>query len=471
MQQDVEGGHEEISSRHPLTALPFGAILTFLGARRRREPRDGRSATTVAEPVPAVADRRGLYCLLTAEGTSQVGNTIVIVAGPWFVLETTGSAARTGIVSAALAIGGVVPTLLGGPLVDRLGHKRVSIIADLASGATIAAVPLLYRAGLLQFWQLVVLVFVLAAFNSNGDTARFALVPFLANRAQISIDRANGADRAIIRLGTVLGPVLGGFLIAALGAANVLFVDTVTFAISAALVAFGVPGAANRAQRTEAAGGRRYLAELGEGLRFIRAHTVLLSMILIATVGNFLDKPLMAVILPVYAKTIYGSPTSLGLALGAFGAGALTGSLLFGAVGRGWPRRLTFLACWVLGPLVIFGFLALTPPLGVLVVAGFVGGLLFGPINPIASTVIQEHTPPEMLGRVFGALTALAQAGIPIGAVLAGVVVQKAGLIPTIVGMGVLYLLMPLAMFFNRSLRQMDARPRGRAPGPAPVVE
>ena len=126
---------------------------------------------------------------------------------------------------------------------------------------------------------------------------------------------------------------------------------------------------------------------------------------------------------------------------------------------------------WVLGPLVIFGFLALTPPLGVLVIAGFVGGLLFGPINPIASTVIQEHTPPAMLGRVFGALTALAQAGIPIGAVLAGVVVQRAGLIPTTIGMGVLYLLMPVAMFFNRSLRQMDARPRGQAPGPAPVVE
>jgi MFS family permease len=99
----------------------------------------------------------------------------------------------------------------------------------------------------------------------------------------------------------------------------------------------------------------------------------------------------------------------------------------------------------VLGSLVIFGTLALTPPLGILVVAGFVGGLLFGPINPLASTVIQEHTPPQMLGRVFGALTALAQGGIPIGAVLAGVVVQRAGLVPTIVGMGVLYLLVPLA--------------------------
>ena len=103
MQRDVEGGHEEVPSRHPLAALPFQAILTFVGARRRRGPTDGeRRATTMAERAPAVAHRRGLYALLTAEGVSQVGNTMVIVAGPWFVLETTDSAARTGIVSSLL---------------------------------------------------------------------------------------------------------------------------------------------------------------------------------------------------------------------------------------------------------------------------------------------------------------------------------------------------------------------------------
>jgi MFS family permease len=377
-------------------------------------------------------------------------------AGPWFVLETTGSAARTGIVSGALAFGAVIPAVLGGPLVDRLGFKRSSVLADLASAAAVAAVPLLHLAGILQFWQLVVLVFLLSSVNAQGDTARYALVPFLAERARMPIERANGADRAIVRLGQVLGPILGGILIATIGAANVLFVDAATFAISAILVTVGVPAAANRAGRTDDAGGHSYLAELAEGLRFVRANTVLLSMILIATVGNFLDKPLTVVVAPVYAKTVYGSPTSLGLVLGAFGAGALTGSLLFGAVGRHWPRRRTFLTCWVLGPLVIFGTLALTPPLGVLVVAGFVGGLLFGPINPLASTVIQEHTPPQMLGRVFGSLTALAQAGIPIGAVLAGIAVQRAGLVPTILGMGAVYLLVTVGMFFNRSLRQMD---------------
>ena len=162
----------------------------------------------------------------------------------------------------------------------RLGFKRSSVLADLASAAVVAAVPILHLAGVLQFWQLVVLVFVLSSVNAQGDTARYALVPFLADRARMPIERANGADRAIVRLGQVVGPILGGILIAAIGAANVLFVDAASFAVSAIAVAIGVPAAANRAESAQAQGGRSYLAELREGLRFVRAHTVLLSMIL-----------------------------------------------------------------------------------------------------------------------------------------------------------------------------------------------
>ena len=83
-------------------------------------------------------------------------------------------------------------------------------------------------------------------------------------------------------------------------------------------------------------------------------------------------------------------------------------------------------------------------------------GLLYGPINPIFTTVIQSNTPAAMLGRVFGTASALAQAGIPAGAALAGVVVQRAGLISTIVGMGSIYVALMLTMFLRPALRGMD---------------
>jgi predicted MFS family arabinose efflux permease len=356
---------------------------------------------------------------------------MTVVAGPWFVLETTGSAAKTGLVSAAL-----------------------------------------------------VLVFVLSSFNTQGDTARYALVPALARIGAMSIERANAADRAVVRIGSLVGPLLAGVLIALIGATNVLFVDAVTFLTSATLVALGVPARAGRGATVAAADERGYASDLAlgvpsgasggakvateardgsylsgllEGLRFVRANKLILSMVLVATIGNSLDKPLIYVIAPVYAKTIYNSAESLGLMVGAFGGGALAGTLLYGVVARRLPRRLTFLSCFVAAPVVGFGTLAATPPLGVVVAAAALAGLIAGAINPLFETVIQEKTPPEMLGRTFGTLTALAYAGIPIGSILAGVFVEGMGLVPTILGMGAIYLAVTVGMFFNPALRQMDA--------------
>jgi MFS family permease len=401
-----------------------------------------------------------MYALLATEGISQTGNFMTVIAGPWFVLQTTGSAAKTGLVGAALALGLLMP-ILGGPLVDRLGFRRGSVVADLVSGATVASIPALHLAGLLDYWHIVVLVFILTSVNSQGDTARLALVPALARLAHMPVERVNARDRAIVRLGAVLGPFLAGVLIAGIGAANVLFVDAATFSISALLVAAGVPRSVDadaRERRPLERKGRRYFAELADGLRFVRSKTFLLSMILVATVGNFFDQPLLTVVAPVYAKEIYGSPASFGALVGSFGAGAFAGSLLFGAVGRTWPRRRTFLTSYVVGAGLIYGTLALSPPQAVAIIAAITAGLAFGPVNPIFATVTQESTPPQLLGRVFGALTAIAQAAIPIGAVVAGVAVQQAGLIPTIIGMGVIYVVVTIGMFFNPALRGMDVR-------------
>jgi MFS family permease len=242
------------------------------------------------------------------------------------------------------------------------------------------------------------------------------------------------------------------------GPANVLLVDAATFAASAALVTVGVPSAVNARQKGDTAAKPRYLPELRDGLRFVRMNTLVLSMVLVAAVTNFLDVPLMTVVLPVYARGYYGSAESLGVIIGALAAGAFVGTLLFGAVGRRLPRRLTFILCFVMAPLILYVALVATPPLAAVVAASALGGLISGPINPLYETVIQEKTPPQMLGRVFGALQSLSMAGIPFGTVLAGLAVEGLGVIPTIAGtgMGVIYVAVTLSMFVRPVLRQMD---------------
>jgi hypothetical protein len=174
--------------RRPARVLARG-VGAAVDKKYLGRPDDGGGATRLSRDVAqARADRRPVCALLTAEGVSQVGNSMTVIAGPWFVLQTTGSAAKTGLVGAALALGLLVP-LLGGPLVDRLGFRRGSVVADLVSGATVASILALHLAGRLEYWQSVVLVFILASVNSQGDTARLALVPALARLAHMPFER------------------------------------------------------------------------------------------------------------------------------------------------------------------------------------------------------------------------------------------------------------------------------------------
>jgi MFS family permease len=392
------------------------------------------------------------------------------VAVPWLVLETTGSPAAVGLTGAAIAIGAVVPSLLGGPIVDRLGQRRTSIGADLVCGATVAIIPILQLAGMLQFWAILLFVFILSGFNAQGDTGRFGLIPALASRAAMPLERSNAADRGIARGGQLFGPLLAGVLIPFIGPSNVLLADAVTFAASAALVAFGVPAETASAAAFQGASRRDYRADLTEGLRYLLGNRLILSVILLCLVGNFFDLPLMTVVLPIYARQLFGSAQSLGLMLGSVAAGTLVGTIVFGLYGRRFPKRETFLWGWLAAIVITYGALAAQAPLPLLLLAGLVGGIAAGPINPILETVVQENTPPQLMGRVFGAFLAFSQAAIPFGAAIAGFVIQGFGLVPTIATGGVIYILVIVGMFFNSALRGMNAPTAAReAVAPEPT--
>jgi MFS family permease len=106
--------------------------------------------------------------------------------------------------------------------------------------------------------------------------------------------------------------------------------------------------------RVKDVGGRlAYLQELRDGLRFVRNNALVLSMVLVATVDELPDVPLLTVVLPVYARDNYGSAASFGGIVGALAAGAFLGTLVFGAVGRRLPRRLTFIVSFVVSPMII----------------------------------------------------------------------------------------------------------------------
>lgn len=392
------------------------------------------------------------FALLSANTISLAGNVLTLIALPWFVLQTTGSASKTGLTGFFSAVPLVLASFFGGALVDRIGHKRISVLADLMSGLAVAMVPLLYLTGGLEFWHLLALVFIANLMDAPGSTARTVLLPEVAELAGVRLERANAAYQSIQRLSFLIGPPLAGILIVALGPTQVLWVDAASFGVSALLIGLAAP----RPRRRQGKQPQNMLGDIKEGLRYVRGDRFILSILGVVIITNFLDAPMFSVVMPVFASRTYGSAADLGLILAGFGAGAVTGAVLFGAIGHRLPRRLTFIMAFIVVGLR-YWVMALLPPLAVTVGIMALAGLASGPLNPIIMTMAQERIPAELRGRVFGITTALAMIAIPLGTILSGLVIEGAGIVVTLLIMAACYLLVTVTMFFNPSFRVMEA--------------
>jgi MFS family permease len=396
-----------------------------------------------------------LYALYSANAISFIGNNLTTIAIPWFVLVTTGSAAKTGITAFFSILPIVIAGIFGGTIVDRLGYKRTSIIADLASGTTVAAIALLHHLDLLSFPVLLALVFLGALLDAPGGTARAAMVPELAEPARVPLERATSLMQIVERGSRLVGAPLGGVLIAAFGPAGALWIDAATFAVSAGMVLFLVPAPPQPATGEPAAG---YLHELKAGFAFIRADRLLSAVVMTVMVTNLLDAAIGSVSLPVLAKDQFDSSIALGLMAAASGGGAALGAAVYAIYGNRLSRRAVFIPAFVIvgiRPLV----LAALPSLPIVIAIQVITGLAAGPLNPILGVIEFERIPAGMRGRVFGAITAGAWLAMPVGVLGGGYLIDLLGLPATFAILGVCYVVTTLTLVINPAIHDMDRRP------------
>lgn len=393
-----------------------------------------------------------MLALLGANIISLVGNVLSMIALPWFVLQTTNSPARAGLVGFAVFLPGFAAGIFGGALVDQFGYKRVSVLSDVVSGLAIAAIPLLYHTTGLEFWQLLVLVFVGALLDVPGLTARRSLVPELAARAGMRLERVNAAFESLSNLALLIGPPVAGILIATLGASNVLWLDAASFAISAGMVALLIPRPP--APATTSPGGG-YVEELLNGLRFLRRDQVLFPMAIVLGLSNGLSGALFGVTLPVYAKERLGGATDLGFLVTAAGVGSLLGATLYGSVGHRWPRRALWLTAYLSMP-VLYLILFWSPPLAPMMAVLAVGGVVTGPLNPLMVTIRHERIPAHLRGRVFSTYSAIAVAASPLGVVATGYLIEGIGFRPTMVVIAFGLMALAVATIFVPAFREME---------------
>lgn len=394
-----------------------------------------------------------MYGLLLANAFSLSGTRLSMIALPWFVISTTESPALTGMIAAAQMGPYVVAKALAGPLVDRLGPRRVITAAELLSGLVVALIPLLHLLDMLSMALLAVIVAVLGAVTGPADGGKSSMIPAVAEAAQVPLERVTGYFGSIDRLASTVGALAAGAVVALVGAAGSLWITAGTFLLAAVIIAITAPRPADSEPSSD-----RYLRQLGEGLAFIRKDRLLRSLYAMVAASNLLDAAAFGVLLPVWAASTGHGPAAIGMMAAAMGGAALCSSLLAAAIGHRMPRRMTYLIGYLITGLPRFTILVVDVPLWAVVAVFAVSGFGSGFLNPILGAVIFERIPRPMVGRVNSMGSALAWSGMPFGGLLGGGLITAIGLSPAILVVGIAYLVVTTLPAIQKEWSEMDRK-------------
>ncbi|MBS0170049.1 MAG: MFS transporter [Nitrospira sp.] len=383
---------------------------------------------------------------------SQIAEGVSKLALLWFVYAVTGSPIKTTVIGLLLT----VPPILFGPfigvVVDRCSKKVILIGSDVARGILIGVIPCLVSVEHFTVESLYLLTFLYGVATALFVPTLSSVIPFMVGRPQFTA--ANALLQSTTSIGIILGPAASGLGIAFSGSQDVLCVNAATYFASAACL---LPIRLRDAERKPAMGEGRgsFFGHALDGLRwaFLSHHTVLV-LIVLASIYTFASGA-FTTLFPVFGRHLLGlGPVEIGYLWSWLGAGFLLAS--FGLVRMSaWSlsRRLSviLLSCALAG-LALIG-LTWTQHVRIASVLVVCVGIGFGTWTPIAWGIIQEVSPPGMVGRVMAVYTAAATATSMLGMTVFGWVAEWFGSVPSVIGIGVVMgiLAAGTAWFRNRA--------------------
>ncbi|MEV4598866.1 MFS transporter [Amycolatopsis sp. NPDC049253] len=380
---------------------------------------------------------------------SVLGAQLTLVAVLYQVWERTGSTVWTGAVGLAQALPIVVFGLFAGTLVDRVDRRRFYLAMTVAQA--VCSVLLVAQSAVAGFpvGGVLAILAVQSCFVAGSGPASRTFIPWLLPREQLAAGLA--LNRISFQGCMLLGPAIGGVLIGWVGVTGCYAIDAVTFGC-AFYGAFGLPAM----QPDDSA--RPGLRGIADGLAFLVRTPVVRGALLTDLAAMVLSMP-MSLFPLVNAERFGGNPRTLGLFLTAIAVGGVAASVFSGVFTRR-PRpgvvMLVGSAAWGLS-LTLFG-LTTNPWLGL----GFLA--LAGAADTVSvvsrSTVVQLHTPDELLGRVAAAEQIVGQAGPDLGNLRAGLVAAPTSALASLVSGGLLCVAAVAAVAVTTpSLRRFALRP------------
>jgi len=423
--------------------------------------------------------KRDFMFLWTGQASSEIGSAVTLLAIPIAAVVLLKS---TTLEVAILSGLGMVPSMLfalpAGVIVDRVAKRKLMLWCDIGRFLLLASIPLATLPGLhVTYAQLLIVTLFSGLLAVGFDIAYQTYLPGVLTGEELM--EANGRLGTTASFAEFVGPSLGGGLVGLLGAARAISADAATYALSVvSLLLIRKP----EPEPEPRAAGRSMRREIAEGFGFVVKHPILRNVVACMGTFNFFVSMISAVEIVFLVRILHVSPAGVGLVFSFSAIGGMLAGLAAGRLSKliG-SARLIWVSALVFG-LPTFAMPLASPGWGALLFAGGNFFYLFrGVVFGIAQvTYRQAITPAELLGRVTASQRFLTGSGMPLGALVGGVLGTEIGVRETLWVAVAGSWCAGLWVFFSplRTMRdldvpeepQSDGSPAGAGPEPVTAV-
>ncbi|MCJ7497975.1 MAG: MFS transporter, partial [candidate division Zixibacteria bacterium] len=269
------------------------------------------------------------FFIWVGQSVSLVGDFLYMIALMWWVLERTGSTAAMATVAICSSLPSIILGPFAGTYVDRVDKRKLLILMDLGRGILIIIPGILYFLNQLQVWHIFIIAAFLSSMSTFSNPALASFIPVIVDKEQLI--RANSLSQLSNNLLGIIGPALGGVLVALLGVGAVMFLDALSFFISVIaifLVRIKTEKVFDQEKR------KKFLHDLLDGLKFIRTEKGILGLVFLFSLLNFFVAPVGVLIPLVVKKILKMGAEGFGVLGSSISIGMVLGSLFLGMIGE-----------------------------------------------------------------------------------------------------------------------------------------